>query len=138
MSGSAMWSVQTAIYGRLTGDSTLMALLPGGVNDHLPTPTAFPYIVLGEMIETPFRTFGKNGHETVPTLRIWGDALGYKKIKDIYDRVTTLLEGTPLTVAGHGTVLVNFEDAQAVPDFADDNTELRQIVAHYRIITQDS
>ena len=132
-----MGPVQTAIYGRLTGDATLMALLPGGVKDHVPAGTPFPYVQIGEMVEGPFRAFARNGHDTVPTIRIWGAALGYKGLQAIYDRITTLLEGTPLTVAGHSAVMVWFEDAQSVPDFADDDTELRQIIAHYRVVTQD-
>jgi hypothetical protein len=141
MSGSAMSPVQAAIYARLTGDATLMNTLllnGGGVKDHVPAGTPFPYINIGEMVETPFRTFGRNGHETVPTLHIWGSVLGYKPLQAILDRVNTLLEGTPLTVSGHQTVYVNFEDAQALPDFADDESELRHIVAHYRIVTQDN
>lgn len=138
MSGSAMDALHTAIYNRLTGDATLMAMIPSGVKDHVPANTPFPYIVLGEMVETPHRAFAKNGHEVVPTVRIWGSIKSYKPLQAIYDRVTTLLEGATLTLAGHSTVLLWFEDAQSVPDFADDDTELRQIIAHFRVVALDS
>lgn len=138
MSGSLMGPLQAAMYARLTGDATLMALLPGGVKDHVPANTPFPYIAIGEAVETPHRTMGKNGHEDVPTLRIWGSQLGYKNLQAILDRATTVLEGTPLTISGHSSVLLWYEDAQSVPDFADDDTELRQIIAHYRVVALDS
>jgi hypothetical protein len=136
-----MSPVQAAIYTRLTTDATLMnTLLAGGsgVKDHVPAGSPFPYIQIGEMVETPFRTFTKQGHNTVPTLHIWGSALGFKKLQDILDRVNTLLDNYAITVSGHSTVSLLFEDAQALPDFADDESELRHIVAHYRLITQDS
>ena len=132
-----MGPVHAAIYGRLTGDATLMTLLPGAVRDHVPANNPFEYIAIGEMIETPFRTLGRNGHDDMVTLRIWSDKQGYKTAQSILDRATTLLEGTPLTVTGHPTVMVWFEDAQSVPDLADDETELRQIIAHYRVVSQD-
>ena len=138
MSGSAMGAIQTALYGRLTGDATLTGMLPGGVKDHVPDNTPYEYVVIGEQIETPFPTFTKQGHENVVTLRIWSDDLGFKQAQAVLDRVNTLLHDQALTVAGHGTVRVAFEDAQSVVDQADDATTLRQIIAHYRITTQDN
>jgi hypothetical protein len=141
MSGSAMSPVQAAIYTRLTTDATLMnTLLLGGsgVKDHVPAGSPMPYINIGEMVETPFPTMGRRGHQDVATLHIWGSALGFKPLQAILDRVNTLLDDFALVVSGHQTVRLAFEDAQALPDFADDESELRHIVAHYRVTTQDT
>ncbi len=45
MSVDSSWELQKAIYGALTGDSTLMAMITG-VHDHVPQETAFPYVTV--------------------------------------------------------------------------------------------
>lgn len=138
MSGTALGSVQDAIHDRLTGDVTLAALIPGGVRDHAPKGTAYPYIAIGDATERPFRTFGRGGHEAVFTLDVWGEKRGFKDLQAIVDRATTILEATPLVVAGHAFVYCNFEDAIQLRDPVDDEHERRHIVARYRVITQDT
>ena len=47
MSVDSSWELQKAIYGALTGDSALMAMITG-VHDHVPQDTAYPYVTIGE------------------------------------------------------------------------------------------
>lgn len=135
--GTALWTDQQAIYSRLTGDATLMALITG-VFDKAPEGQAFPYIDIGDGDEAPFRTFGALfGHETFKTVRIWTqddiNSVGFKQALAIYEQVNALLDCYALSVSGQTTVSCQLED---VSQFVDTDGVTRQVAPTYRIVTQ--
>ena len=70
--------LQAALYARLTGDAALMADI-SGVYDGPREGTAYPYVVLGEVIETADNALGQFGSESLVTLHVWSRAQGFKE-----------------------------------------------------------
>lgn len=129
--------IQGAIYERLTTDVTLMALI-SGVFDWVPEGSAYPYIAIGEAMETPENSHGSFGRETLSMLHIWTRQRGYADGIEIADRVNSLLDhchatGNPLVLPNHDVISVRFEFLQTLPD---EDPEIRHIVLHYRICTE--
>lgn len=97
--------IQAGLYTLLTGDTTLMALLPGGVNDFVPETVATPYLVFGERESRPFDAFARDGHEHSVTLHTWAEThRGKKIVDDILSRLHTLTHGKTITVSGNSLV----------------------------------
>ncbi|MGW2547493.1 DUF3168 domain-containing protein, partial [Kitasatospora sp. NPDC001574] len=76
MSAAApMGPLQAALYTALTADEQLTAMVTG-VFDYVPEDTAYPYVVLGEAIETPHNTHDRYGRQTAITLHVWSQYRG--------------------------------------------------------------
>lgn len=125
-------AVQEAIYGVLSGDATLGALITG-VFDHVPEGTAYPYVVIGEALETPDDSHDRTGRHTVETLHIWSDHRGFSQLGAIAARVVALLDHQPLTVAGHHHVVTRYEFGQQLND---PDPHLRHTVLRFRVVTE--
>lgn len=132
---AAMMPVQAAVYGRLTSDSELMALLAGGVLDYVPENTPYAYVVLGEATETPDNRHGGFGRETVITLHVWTQAEGYGQGLRIGGKVTALLDHQPLTIEGLDHIVTRFEFSQTLTD-PEPPGDIRHLVLRYRVVTE--
>lgn len=137
MSGTALWSGQAAIVDRVKTDTA-----PGGVMgkvtgvfDYVPDAKTYPYISLGEGTETPFLTFGRNGHNNVFTFHIWSQKKGYKESYGILDALVVRLDGFDLVVSGHATVKLEYDSSESMRD-PDGIT--RHVVVRFRLITEDA
>ncbi|MFC8442665.1 DUF3168 domain-containing protein [Streptomyces griseoincarnatus] len=129
---SAMRPVQAAVYARLTGDATLMALITGVFDFVLDD---YPYIVIGEATEVPDNRHGGFGRQTVITLHVWTQAEGHGPGLAIADRVTELLDHQPLTITGLDWVATRFEFSQTLTD-PEPPGNIRHVVLRYRIVTE--
>lgn len=135
--------VKVALYGVLTGDSTLIGMLAphprpgagkiGGVYDGAPEGATYPYVDLGEAIETARNRHGGYGADVVVTLHVWSEQRGYKEGLDIVARLRRLLDHRPLTVEGHQVVSVRHEQTLTLRD---PNPELRHLPVRFRITTE--
>lgn len=123
--------VQTAIYDKLTGDSTLMALITG-VYDHVPEGTVHPYVVIGETTATAENAHDRIGKDQVVTLHVWSKQHGFSEALEIAARICTVLEHQSLTVSGYDHVLTAFEFAQTLRD---PDPEIRHVPVRFRILT---
>ncbi|KAB8167302.1 DUF3168 domain-containing protein [Streptomyces sp. 3MP-14] len=126
-----MLPVQRALYARLTGDTALAELAPGGVHDGAPEGTPYPYIVIGEAIETPDNTHDGYGRQVVSTLHIWTRARGHSPGLAILARMTELLDHQPLGVDGWDHVVTGFEFSQTLTD-PEPPGDIRHIPARWR------
>lgn len=125
--------IQAAIYARLTGDATLTGLVTG-VFDDVPEKQAHPYVVLGEAIETPRNWHGGFGREVVETLHVWSRSRGFSQGLAIAQRITTLLDHQPMTLAGgHLVVSVRHELTQTLRD---PDPEIRHLPVRFRLTTE--
>lgn len=124
--------LQSALYARLTGDTALMAQVVDVV-DGAPEGTAYPYVVLGEVIETPNNALGEFGADSVITLHVWSKSDGYKEGLEIAGHLRRLLDHQPLTVAGHHVVSVRHEQTQTLRD---PEPEVRHIPVRFRVTTE--
>jgi hypothetical protein len=144
---SGAFSIRSAVYAALRANAALTALLaasttdaPGSaIYDQAPQPAdagstaGFPYVVIGDTVETPFDTDTSTGRETVLTLHTWSVGEGQKEANGIMDAVKAVLHDKPLAVAGEITVLVLQEFSEVLVD-ADGAT--RHGVQRFRIITE--
>lgn len=98
-SRSALAPVQKAVYETLHGDSGLTALAE--VYDEVPEGTAFPYIELGDFIETADDTLGEIGRQVTVGIDVWSQSPGYMQIEAIGEELLRLLdEGQPADPTG--------------------------------------
>ncbi|MEU3161408.1 DUF3168 domain-containing protein [Streptomyces griseoincarnatus] len=129
-----MLPVQSAVYARLNGDATLSGLIRG-VYDYVPETAEYPFVVIGEAIETPDNRHGGYGRETVITLHSWSRYQGYAQVLRIGARVTALLDHQPLTIEGVAHIATRFEFSQTLTD-PEPPGDIRHLVQRYRIVTE--
>lgn len=112
--------VQTAVYTRLTGDTTLMALI-NAVYDFTAVPdnAPLPYVTIGDATETPNNAFGRRGYNTRHLIHIWDNGSGLggtKKTQQIIARLNTLLDQQPMTLASQSLIFFLYQQAHILPD----------------------
>jgi hypothetical protein len=96
-------AVQTAIYSRLTGDATLMALI-NGVYDFVPDNKAFPFVTIGMADWTDRGSHTTEGYTGLVTVNSWTQARGRKTNLAILDEIDRLLHNVSLSVSGWGVI----------------------------------
>ncbi|WP_318196909.1 DUF3168 domain-containing protein [Streptomyces sp. MCL20-2] len=131
---SPMLPVQGALHSVLSGDSTLGALIEG-IYDYLPEDVPYPFVHLGEAVETPDNRHGGFGRQTVPTLHVWDQYRGYARVLRIGARITELLDHQPLTIPGHDWIATRFEFSQTLTD-PEPPGNIRHLVLRYRVVTE--
>ncbi|MCI4045133.1 DUF3168 domain-containing protein [Streptomyces sp. TRM75563] len=131
---SPMLGVQGAIWSLLSTDPEL-ADMPAAVYDYVPEDVPYPFVVIGEAIETPDNRHGGFGRETVPTLHVWDQYRGYARVLRIGDRITELLDHQPLTIPGQDWIATRFEFSQTLTD-PEPPGNIRHLVLRYRIVTE--
>ena len=102
---SAITPLEKALAARLKGDSTLMAMLPGGVHTGIaPQTSARPYLTMGAGNEQEARTLDHYGADLTMELDTFSPSgvNSYLQVNTILDRVELLLR-TPLTLENHGS-----------------------------------
>ncbi|MCZ4605376.1 DUF3168 domain-containing protein [Streptomyces sp. Lzd4kr] len=133
---SAVLPVQDAVLAALTADATLMALIRG-VFDWVKDDQPYPYIAIGEAVETPDNTHDSHGSNTVITLHVWSKYRGYAQALTIAARVRALLEHRPLTVAGHRHVATYYQSLQTITD-PEPPGDIRHVPISFRVLTEVS
>ena len=144
MSADSLWDVQTRVFTVLTATSALTALLANGAGsilDHVPTGTAFPYVVLGAAHSVPSDTQGVSGNEVTLTLDTYSRATGTEETRRIMSRIYDALHNAVFTVPNQ--VLVQCQcldsatglEADGMGRFAQ-NAAVRHGVQRFRIITE--
>lgn len=137
MSATApMLPVQVALLAVLEGDDELMAQI-SGVFDYVPEDAAYPYVVIGEAVETPDNRHGGLGRQTVVTLHIWSKYRGHAQGLAIGARVMALLDHRPLTVPGLHHVATRYEMAMTLTD-PEPPGDIRHLVHRYRVLTEQA
>ncbi len=131
---SPMLPVQGAVLAVLTGDATLTDMADA-VYDYLPEDVPYPFIVIGEAIETPDNRHGGFGRQTVITLHVWSQYRGYAQALAIGARITALLDHQPLTIPGVDWIATRFEFSQTLTD-PEPPGDIRHLVLRYRVVTE--
>jgi hypothetical protein len=101
MSADSLWDVQTGVFTVLTGTAGLTALLANGtgsVLDHVPTGTAFPYVVMGAAQSVPMDTQGVSGNEVTLTIDTYSRAAGMDEARHIMSQIYGALHNVSFTV----------------------------------------
>ncbi|WP_240802402.1 DUF3168 domain-containing protein [Streptomyces sp. A0642] len=131
---SPILPLQGAVLALLQGDSDLSALV-SGVYDYVPETAAYPFVVIGEAIETPANAHDRFRRETVMTLHVWSQHRGHSQGLGIAARITALLDHQPLTIPGLAHVVTRYEFSQTLTD-PEPPGDIRHVVLRYRVITE--
>ncbi len=127
--------LQRAIYGVLSNDTTLGALVTGVFDwGGVPESQAYPYVTIGDATEVPFNTLGKRGYQTTVTLHIWSRALGFAEVYSILARLNTLLDQEPLSLQTQTHIFTMLDNTQTLDD-PDGLTH--HVAVRYRCLTQE-
>ncbi|QVQ55060.1 DUF3168 domain-containing protein [Spiractinospora alimapuensis] len=129
-----MADIQAALYQRLTAED---AALGAAVYDYVPEKDAasWPYVTLGEAIETPANSHSFIGRDTTITVHVWSRYRGFAEANAVANRVTALLDHRPAELdVGDGQYVTSlrFEFGQTLRD---EDPEVRHVVARFRIRT---
>lgn len=100
MPATASLAVQRAMFAALSGSSAVTALVGTRVYDWAPPAAVFPYLTIGEAIETRWDMLDHEGRNLRCTLHVWSQAHGFTEAENIAEAVIGVLNRQPLTVAG--------------------------------------
>ena len=110
------FALQEKIYTTLNSDSNLTSTQGAAVYDEVPENSAFPYVQIGGESTADFSTKDLTGSEVTINLDVWSQYKGSKEVKNLMDRVHTLLHDSSLTVTGHNLVNLRFEFGDVLRD----------------------
>jgi hypothetical protein len=126
---TALRPLQTAIYSKLVGQSSLMAIV-SGVWDEVPEPAVFPYVSFGSISEFPDDQHDAQGLNALVTVHIWSKAPGNGEMYDVFAQVDAALDRTQMTVSGFRDVFIKQAQHSVVPD---PDPDIRHINVQYRV-----
>ncbi|MBX3568755.1 MAG: DUF3168 domain-containing protein [Rhizobiaceae bacterium] len=116
---AAALELQKAIFGLLSNDAALGALLGGGkVYDHAPADVAFPYITFGRTSLFDWSTDTDTGSEQLFSIHVWSKRSGKRETLRIMEAARAALDGAGQALEGYRLVLLRLEDADARYDEA--------------------
>lgn len=129
-----MADIQSALYRRLTAPD---ADLGAAVYDYVPEGEAlsWPYVTIGEAIETPANAHDFLGRDTTITVHVWSKYRGFAEANGVAAAVTALLDHRPgeLDVGdGHYVTSVRSEFSQTLRDT---DPAIRHVILRFRIRT---
>lgn len=129
-----MADIQTAVYQLLTDQQ---ADLGAAVYDYVPEgdQASWPYVTIGEAIETPANAHTFIGRDTTITLHVWSRYRGFAEVNAVANRVTALLDHRPGVLdlgPGQYVTSLRFEFGQTLRD---EDPEVRHAVCRFRIRT---
>ena len=103
---SAMWECQKAIYTALSSDSSFMTKIGSRLYDEPPTNETFPYVTIGQMLETRYNKLDSKGFEVYARIDIYTKSgkMGYKPSKEIQVDVDRLLNLKRFNLTGYNMV----------------------------------
>lgn len=136
MAASALWPVQQLIYGTLNGNAPLKAVVSRIYDMAVPetaSPT-YPYIVVGEKMETAENRLGGIGRSVAVTIHIWSNYRGSKQIGEIMEMVQSLLENRSLalTLSGWHLNAITLE----LSEILEDSVDLQHGILRFRVRLQ--
>ena len=111
---------QTAIYGALTGDAPLMAMVNAVYSkkpqaDDGGSDSPFPYIVMRFFYgENDTKT--ENGFNVLMRLHTWGRTGSDKEVKQIQGLIYTVLHKNEPSVTGHTVISLTREGSDVIDD----------------------
>lgn len=100
------FDVQSALYSRLNGDSTLDGIIGDNkIFDNVPQDTSYPYVVLGNFNIANRGTKTLDGNEYFLDIDVWSTYRGKKEISEAMERIYELLHDATYSVSGADMVI---------------------------------
>ena len=110
------FELQKTIYAALSGDNNLTSVLGASVHDEVPQGSSYPIVQIGEDTALDYGVKGENGSEVTIMIHVWSRYTGSSEVKNIMDRVHTLLHDSSLSVTGFNLVNMRFEFSDIIRD----------------------
>lgn len=132
--GLAALPTQAGIRDALLADVPLMSLIKG-VFDWVEEKQPYPYIVIGEAMETPANAHDRYGSEVLETLHVWDQNRGFAQSLAIAARVVQVLDHGPLTIVGHVHRWTRFVSLQTLRD-PEPPGDIRHVPMTFRVGTE--
>ena len=94
--------LQQAIYAAIAASTDLQALIgdPPRLFDFVPRESVFPYVVIGDGIQSDWSTATEDGTEHQLTINAWSRSTGHKEAKAIAEIIRVTLNNAALSVSG--------------------------------------
>lgn len=131
----AVNDVQKHIFDTLTADSALTTALTGGsgVVDRVPDNPSFPYIEIGDITQTRFRTHARPGAELLFNLHIYSESKGYKEGNDLKEHCDRLLgDVSDITLTDFTLTAIWTQGSNRFKENFEGNRTIRHVVPVYR------
>ena len=107
-------ALQTAVYGALTGDAELMALVDGAIYDALPPgPVPQLYVALGAERVRDRSDFETQAAMHEFSVTVLSDEPGFLSAKAAAARISDVLDGADLTLSRGRLIRLDFYKANA-------------------------
>jgi hypothetical protein len=134
MATSSILAIQTAMYGVLSADTTLMGLT--AVLNDAESNQPYPYVLMSHAHERTWHTFGGAdegiGWNTIVRLHIYSQYQGDLEALTILDRLVDLLNFQTFTITGYGTAWCEYEMGRVLLETNPDKIQIRHIPAEFR------
>jgi hypothetical protein len=113
---AASWALQQAIFATLVASDEVRDIAgdPPRVFDAVPRGSAFPYIVIGEDLESDWSTQTSEGSSHLVTIHIWSRTAGRRETRLAAQAVMDALDGAQLTLDGQALVDLRWLDSQSL------------------------
>ena len=136
MSYAVSHALQTAVYGALSGDASLTALVGAAIYDAVP-PGTVPelYVSIGPEEVSAKQDSAGNITTHLLILSVIGSGAGFASLKAAAGAVSDALSGAPLSLSRGHLISLEFQKARARK--ISENQE-RQIELWFRAIVEDS
>jgi len=128
--------ILAAVYAALNVTS-LVTTLGCPVYDDVPQGSAFPYVVIGSSSGIPWDTFGKAGKQRVVTIHVYSAYQGGLQARAIFAEIMALLNNQSLSVSGHSSVNVNYEQDVDASVEEVEGTKIVHKVLLFRVYVQE-
>lgn len=132
---TATEAVQTMLYATIGGGA-----ISAPVYDQVPQGAAFPYVTIGEFVETRDDAHNRAGKNLLGVVHVWSRDTSMIEAEGIAQEIDALLDHkqNSLSVSGWTLVLIENESTRTlrVPN-AGEGTASRHVVQQYRVRVQE-
>lgn len=132
VNGLALLPVQGAMFARIKADAALNTAIGGRVYDEVPENAVYPYVVLGEGVETPDNELAAYESRVAETLHVWSAYRGFAEALTIAGHLIRVFDHQPLAVPGRGLVAVRHEQTVTMRD---PDSDVRHAVVRFAVDT---
>lgn len=132
---SASLALQEAVYAVLSADTALKSLIgdPARIYDDVPRDAAFPYLTVAEGTQSEWGSQIDEGAEHRLIVHAWSRYAGRREVKQIIERVRTILHAGVLTLTGH--TLINLR-CEAIDFTRANDARSYHAMARFRAVTE--
>ena len=128
----ALLHVQGAMYQAIKADAGINLAIAGRVYDEVPESATYPYVTLGEGVETPDNEVAAYGSRVAATLHVWSAYRGFREALEIAGHLIRLFDHQALPVPNRGVVAVRHEQTVTLRD---PDSDVRHVVVRFAIDT---